>query len=458
MREGGYDISQYYGQTVETAEPACLFCSRPKLGGHNKGCPVLAPDSADLLSGIQPEFLTEYVERSPFGPKVGETTVIQKETGQVEKVSVTFDPYSGIQPRFVLVSAEGEQLAYIELEVLDTGKLEQLRDIKVEEGIVENPKKNYGDVVPDRRPRVFVDEMKSRGRGLKGLGLRCHEIAVERSFQVGAGGRVQLMVGSIESGMGYTQLSPGTSAPFHESFGFKGQTVRFVDGSVHYDGSAIHDKIQKGREQVFALNQRLREYHAQKGELEKAEAYNIPLEKVHARADFWEEADKPYMYLPEEVIHREEKRVQSSPILLANQKTIAALEAKHTYLASMENRLEKSKQTYHSYLASPDLVRSEQWESVADSLMGEGASELGNAAYALAAASYERDAQGRNGAYFYGQAGEMYQKIGNEKKARECFNKALFYGENAGADQTEIESYLVGSGDEARARALYRDY
>lgn len=459
MTEYAPDIGRYYSEQTELQNAGCLFCSRPKLSGHNKGCPVLGPEGESIMEGVQSEFLEKYSEWVWTGPKVGETNVRNKETGQAESVDVCVQNIDyGL--KFTLLSPEGIPLAYTELEELNVAGGRPVNNFEIGNRLVENPLKNYGDNLADSDPRLYVGLMKSDGRHrYSGLGFRSHEIAVERSFQIGGNGRVQLMIGGIQSsGLGWGQESPGTSGAFHEAFGFRGQEVRWADGEVHHTADIIHTQIEHARDEAFNANMRMRDYYLQKGEPDKAAEYSISKEKIHLVGPNFYSDELPYMYLPEQIINREKERIDAEPILQANASTIKALLAKHHYLLSLEAASTTLERRLEDCLQHPAEVRPELWESLAESY-----EELGNTARAhelflRAATEYEKTGHELSRPYWYGAAGNVYRKLGQESLAQKCFRQALVFSQAQNDAKEQRDYYLQGTQDEPLIRSEYRDY
>lgn len=243
---------------------------------------------------VDQEIVDSYAERDPLGPIVGEVTALNTVTGEQENLLVKAKDEDFNKERAIsYVIVKGERILARCL----------LREQPTNFGRKFNPRGQYGND-PDNRPgTLYVDYMYTEfhdhsTRVYEGLGRALHQIAVERSLQVGYQGRVQLAVAGIKRSQWDVGEDPGFSAPFHEKFGFLAQDVYNEDGSLHHEGQSIHDKIAKDRE------------------------------KLERRGDFMTaflSNHKVYMILPPEVIEREKKRIAKKPNLRVNRATTEAL-------------------------------------------------------------------------------------------------------------------------------------
>ncbi|MEK7652255.1 MAG: hypothetical protein AAB351_03625, partial [Patescibacteria group bacterium] len=184
-----------------------------------------------------------------------------------------------------------------------------LKEVPANEGKF-NPKGQYGSDPNNRPGTLFVEAMHTEifdrhVKVYKGLGRALHQIAVERSLQLGYQGRVQLNVTSLKQNSWDVVEDPGFSAPFHKKFGFLAQDVYNEDGSLHHEGQTVHKKIDEAQEKA-----------RDKGEV---------------RATFFSH-DRVYMTLPDEVIAREKERIAKNPNLRINKATTEALFKKQKHL------------------------------------------------------------------------------------------------------------------------------
>lgn len=317
--------------TEERPKNFCPSCGYPDFAGHASDCASnpeglqkkdKEPERVDQEI-VQQELVDSY-EYNFYGPKVGVADIIDKKTGQSVHAEVRVSEDKGLT--FRICTPDGNELGYTSLEELsveDTVELEAKNPY--------DPKLYYGNNLSTKgQSKVYVDEMVAGAKSqYKGIGQRLHEIAVERSFQIGAEGRVQLMIGGIG---GMAERNPGTSGGFHESLGFLGQDVYNADGSLHHSGQMINQKIAEGTWEVAQIQKSIGEQFLAKGEKNKAERFWPPQNAIHSNERFWPE-EKPYMYLPPEAINRERGRMKEQPLLLANKATIKALLDKHNQLA-----------------------------------------------------------------------------------------------------------------------------
>lgn len=295
-------------------------------------------NSADQLK--QAELLSEYTEYQHQGPRVGKGEVIDQVTGQKVSVEIHAIKEGGVE-RFMLVGPKGEGIGYTELRYIDPSKTSDQPDFSA--------KQHYGNNLKDRDPYIWVELMMNTDQySYKKVGKLLHELAVERSLQTDAKGRVQLVAGGVDSGNGMSMIEPpATSLAFHESFGFVAKDVYNNDGSLHHDGQSIHERLANGRMNSRRTSEKFNDELGLEGD-------------AHSSWSPLASEAKPYFYLPEEHIQREKSRVENSGSHLeANGETVDKLFNKHQQLHRKKVTTGKAMDRVKNFLLADQLNDSE---------------------------------------------------------------------------------------------------
>lgn len=239
------------------------------------------------------------------GPKVGSSFVTDKHTNQSVPVSVHALKDGPKRTEYTVVDPKGRSTG--SMKVTDHSEQDLRQAESSGQYHANHEKLNYGNDPQNKyKSKTYVDSMRSSSiSGYKGAGKLLHQIAAEHSVQNGNEGRVQLRVGGL-GGMNDSSETPGTSAGFHEGFGYRGQDVYNEDGSLHHEGQDMHEKLANETWDEAQVNKSIGgDYWPPEGGIQKSPATFM-------------EKDKPEMYLPDDVIDRERSRMQENPILDAS--------------------------------------------------------------------------------------------------------------------------------------------
>ncbi|MFA6494893.1 MAG: hypothetical protein WC246_00810 [Candidatus Paceibacterota bacterium] len=265
-----------------------------------------------------------YKECGFYGPKIGEVDVVDKESGETVRVEIHKAKGRAQEPDqegFFLIRPDGQRI----------GDLYLRRDLP--DGAMD--KNNYGpgwdhdhffeedygngEQRVKRPAKVFV-EMAERDRYIGGkyenIGKLLTEIAVERSLQLGADGKVLLQAAFNSFG-------------FWEKMGFVPQDVYNQDGSLHHAGEDLSKKYQDRVEQMLEIFA----YRIKEGAgAEEIEAEKAKIIKECGALDL-QYGDLAIMYLPQEAIEKyKEDILKRGPHITANRPTIQALDIKQSLL------------------------------------------------------------------------------------------------------------------------------
>ncbi|QQS22671.1 hypothetical protein IPM19_03505 [bacterium] len=292
-------------------------------------------------------------ESHSFGPKVGQGFVIEKGTNRKVPVTVRAGKYGDM----LEVGVFDPKDRMVGKELLKYYSQTELQDLQTTGKFHQNHERlTYGsDPSGKYKPKVYVESMKSYGDEYKGVGKLMHQIAAEYSLKKGAGGRVQLTVAHLPSGMqNYEGMA--TSGGFHESFGYSAQDVYNKDGSLHHKGQDIHKKLAEEAWDEAQLNKKIGgEYWPPQGGIQKSPA------------QFKASKDKPEMYLPDDVIERERQRMEQEPILDVDDETMEQMIQENETQAKSESR--KANEKYEEDLRRQQqaLLNEQSAETVAGS-------------------------------------------------------------------------------------------
>jgi len=129
--------------------------------------------------------LNQYFEAN----KVGKTTITNRSNGKLVDAIVTKQTNSyGHETYKIFV--DGQEVGSAKIKLLET-----VADFESEGIIKSSPKAVYGTGkdLPKFQSKVYVDLMEAHGNGAyHGIGTKLHQIAIERSNELGFGGRVEL--------------------------------------------------------------------------------------------------------------------------------------------------------------------------------------------------------------------------------------------------------------------------
>ncbi len=407
----------------------------------NQSADAAHTDNQDKI----PEFLGDklnydqlgaYKEYNPRGPKIGHVECVDKNNQPVSLEIHLGQRGNGLTLSYI---HEGKSVGFLNL-----GKIDQE---EIEKEKIGSPFKNYGDQPMPEGGVTYIDLMENRSGGnVKGLGKKMHETAVEYSLQNGTEGRVQLEVG----GVGGAQIEPpGTSMPFHGSFGYRNQTIFNEDGSIHHTGE-YHDK----KLEEFLERDRK---HLKENPTGEHLTHEVSID------------DKPFMYLPEDVIKRETERALKDPHLEVNKATLEALMKKHAEFAQASATAREAHQTLEK-LRVWNSQSYGDYISVANKFERGAKPEEARQAYGEAAELFKKsfdDIDKANWAALQTYA-ELLEKSGENDKAKEYYGKAADAAQKEyrpsgdfGPDLTQeeaIQKLRVLAGDEASVRADYRNW
>lgn len=269
-----------------------------------------------------------YKKYNFYGPQVGEGTIVDKESGKVVPVEIHKAKGRAHEPDqegFFLIRPDGKRIGDLYLRKdLPGGAMDKNNygpgwdhDHFFEEDY------GNGDQRLKRPPKVFI-EMTEKYEAIPeqyaGVGELLTRIAVERSLQLGANGRVLLHAAFNSFG-------------FWKKMGFVPQDVYNKDGSLHHAGEELSKKYQDRVEQMLQTFA----YRIKEG----ASAEEIEAEKNRIIKEFGalhlRYGHLAIMYLPQEAIAEYKKNIVAhGPHLTENAMTIRALDLKHDILHQQE--------------------------------------------------------------------------------------------------------------------------
>lgn len=193
---------------------------------------------------VNRKLVNEYKKYEVRGPVVGRAKLSDGTQVEIHITTITENPKKIVQYT-VYDTVHEIMLGYTKVVDTHYGKLDQKYE---ERGL--HPNSYYDDPETRGKDFLYVDAMESLKAG---VGKILHQIAVERSFQLGFEGRVGLVVGAITGVTEHIEPS-ATSAVFHRKFGFEGKDVfatdnqhvypqRTQEGSLHHTGGEFTEKI-----------------------------------------------------------------------------------------------------------------------------------------------------------------------------------------------------------------------
>lgn len=273
---------------------------------------------------VDQDAIKGYKEYRWEGPKVGEVELLDKKTNTIVKIEIhkaKGRAQEEDQEGFFLVDPDGVFIGEIYLRKDLPGGAMDRGNYGAGWSHSHYMEENYGNGEERlKRPSKIFIEMTERknyvSEKYKDVGKVLTELAVERSLQLGADGRVLLQAAFYSFG-------------FWKKMGFVPQDVNKEDGTLHHKGQELLDRYNSALERTFEICLHLKEGASP----EEIEAEKKRIIKEFRVLDLQFE-DLAIMYLPPDAIENYKAKIaKNGPHITTNATTMKALDLKQKLLA-----------------------------------------------------------------------------------------------------------------------------